>query len=73
MVSSSPSPTIQQHQNGPNGQGHTRHYSAPREGAYGQPIGIDDDELKRQHLLNQSVDMSQLNNLIDSPAERLEA
>ena len=27
--------------------GHTRHYSAPREGAYGQPIGIDDDEIKR--------------------------
>ena len=50
----------QAHGNGRNGQGgsHTRHYSAPREGAYGQPIGIDDDELKRQHLLNQSVDMS---------------
>jgi len=46
--------TAPQHSSGTNGQGgsHTRNYSAPREGAYGQHIGIDDDELKRQNLLN---------------------
>lgn len=45
--------------NGANGNGGpARHNSAPREAAYAP---IDDDELRRQHLLNQSLDMSQLN------------
>lgn len=34
---------------GANNAGPQRHYSAPREAAYGP---IDEDELRRQHLLN---------------------
>ena len=44
--------------NGNGGSGPPRHNSAPREAAYAP---MDDDELRRQHLLNQSVDMSQMN------------
>ena len=41
--------------NGAQNAGPQRHYSAPREAAYGP---IDEDELRRQHLLNQSLDIS---------------
>ena len=41
--------------NGNSGTGPVRHNSAPREAAYAP---MDDEELRRQHLLNQSVDMS---------------
>ena len=44
--------------NGNGGSGPPRHNSAPREAAYAP---MDDEELRRQHLLNQSVDMSQFN------------
>ena len=40
--------------------GPQRHSSAPREATYAP---IDDEELRRQHLLNQSLDMSQLNGI----------
>ena len=43
----------------PNG-GPQRNNSAPREATYAP---IDDEELRRQHLLNQSLDMSQLNGI----------
>ena len=43
---------------GNSGSGPPRHSSAPREAAYAP---MDDEELRRQHLLNQSLDMSQLN------------